>query len=268
MKQTYCFALAVILFNPVWLISAEIKNMDATKLTEYQADVSLNYSKSIGLPEKYLFLNGTPVKPLPPLQAAIGGVMIVGAYPSAVFERKNGRTIPANNLKEPFDPTVYGDSKNKSAEELEQNILKPLGVSRDKCWITNTVKVFLFKPEHVAHFTDFKSTIKGIPTRNDYEAYAQKSLPWLYREIEMAQPKVIITLGAEVAGVIRGVGVAEDRNKLLNYQISNLKIGQHEYHVVHFVHPGLLMRKNPKWMKIHNEGVKRLAPKIRKLLQD
>lgn len=268
MKQSFPISLALLISIPAWLYSGEMKNMDATKLAEYQAEISRDYNKSIGLPENYVFLNGNPVKPLPPAQAAVGGVMIIGAYPSAIFEYKNSRVIPAKNLKEPFDPALYDNSKNKSAEELDQNILKPLGISRDKCWITNMVKAFLFKPEHTSQFTALKATAKGYATRESFEAYAQKSLPWLYREIEMAQPKVIITLGAEVAGVVRGVKGAEARNNLLNYQISSIKIGQHEYRIVHFVHPGLLMRKNAKWMKIHNQGLERLAPEINKLLQE
>lgn len=268
MKPAAYIVSAVLISMPAWVFSGTIKHMDPTKLADYQAEVLHNYNESIGLPENYAFLNGTPVRALPPVQAAVGGVMIIGAYPSAVFEYGNKRVVPVKNLNEPFDPAVSGDSKNKSAEELDQNILLPLGLSRDKCWITNTVKVFLFKPEHAAQFSALKSPLKGFSTRADFETYAQKSLPWLYREIEMAHPKLIITLGAEVAGIVRGVKGAEARSKLLNYQIGHLKIGQAEYRIVHFAHPGILMRKNPKWVKIHTLGVERLKTEIRDLLQE
>jgi len=248
------------------LCAEEVKSMNPENLAEYQTEVYRDYGKSISLPDNYCFLNYEPVKPLPPVQATAGGIMIVGAYPSAIFQRINKRIVPVKNLNEPFDPASHDVSKNKSADELDQKILEPLGITRSMCWITNLVKVFLFKPEHVKQFLDFKSSAAGFSTRDDFEIYAKKSLPWIFREIELSQPKLIITLGAEVAGNMREVKGKKARNDLLNYKIAKIMVGQREYRIVHFAHPGILMRGNPKWLKIHNEGLKELKADIQALL--
>lgn len=219
--------------------------MSNDALNEYRDDVRKNYSKSVGLPADYAFSNGKPVLPLPPVSTAVGGVMIIGAYPSAIF----AKGVPADNLQMPFDDTAYPGGINKSAEELDKEYLAPLGLARSGCWITNLVKVFLFKIGH--------AQAGGEETRSDFDAYARASLPWLEKELALAKPRLIITLGEEVAGIVTGTAGAE-RVKLLDYKIRTIKLNGREYKIVHMVHPGQLMRKNAKWLKIHQEGLKAL----------
>lgn len=76
-----------------------------------------NYSKDIGLPENYKYDNGTVILPLPPVEMATNGVFVIGAYPSAVFKRVGKNTIPIDNLKKPFDDTVYIDSDGEGIKE-------------------------------------------------------------------------------------------------------------------------------------------------------
>jgi hypothetical protein len=39
-------------------------------------------------PERYVYPDGNPVKPVLPVQVAINKIMLIGAFPSARFEKK------------------------------------------------------------------------------------------------------------------------------------------------------------------------------------
>ncbi|MDD5687746.1 MAG: uracil-DNA glycosylase family protein [Elusimicrobia bacterium] len=237
------------------------------KLEDYKKEVINKYCKNIGLPMEYRFYNGIQVKPLCPVETRENGVFVIGAYPSAAFERKNGRILPKDNLSKPFDDNKEVD--NKSAKELDENILKPLGIKRSQCWITNLVKTFLFKKEHVLQFEMFKSKIHVIVTRDNYEQYAIKSISWLYREIEMANPKIIITLGNEVAGILEGVSGNTKRNGLLDYKIRTINVNGKTYKIIHMAHPGILMKKNistNSWPERHKKGIETLKTEVQKIL--
>ena len=261
------FRLAVhfLLFTAITmcLFSGGEAIMNPYDLKTYQDDVIHNYAKAVGLPADYSFANGKPVLPLPPINVAISGVMIIGAYPSADFQ---GGGIPMGNLKIPFDPTVYPHGINRSAEELDKEYLAPLGLTRKDCWITNLVKVFLFKSAHTRPHGKAGGAAAPVETRSNFDSYAKKSLPWLEKELLLAKPKLIITLGAEVAGVVTGTAPSA-RVQLLDYTIRRIQLGGREYKIVHMVHPGQLMRDNPKWTKIHETGVKSLRQDIRELLK-
>ncbi|MEK6646678.1 MAG: uracil-DNA glycosylase family protein [Candidatus Firestonebacteria bacterium] len=249
------------------LIGENIIMAEKYSLEQYKKDVIKNYCNSIGLPENYSFSNGKQVEPLPPVETTKNGVFIVGAYPSAKFDRDGKKTIPIDNLKKPFDDEIYikdgVKNRNKSGEELEEKYLKPLGILRNKCWITNLVKVFLFKKGH------YENELDSISERANFEQYAQKSLCWLDKEIEIAEPKIIITLGNEVAGIIGKVKGNNKRNDLLKkYEIKEITINNRKYKIIHMVHPGILMRNNEKWSKVHNEGIERLKPKINSILKN
>lgn len=75
---------------------------------------------------------------------------------------------------------------------------------------------------------------------------------------------MIITLGAEVAGVIRGVTSASERKALLGPTPSPVRFGVLEVATVHLAHPGIVMRKgdddrNP-WPRRHADEH---VPKLR-----
>jgi uracil-DNA glycosylase len=77
-------------------------------------------------------------------------VFIIGAYPSARFGVMGGkRDVPMADNLGPFEPERYFDGERvrlqNSAAELDKHYLVPLGVRREECWITDLVKVFLFK---------------------------------------------------------------------------------------------------------------------------
>jgi uracil-DNA glycosylase len=233
---------------------------------QYANEVRRSYCAAVKLPSDYHFATGEPVLPLPPAEIRRGGIFIIGAYPSAVFKSIKGRIVPVENLKMPFDVSEYPGGTNKSAKELDDNYLTPLGLTRRDCWITNLVKAFLFKKEHAAQFAVLGSAGPMAPTRERFEEYAAASLPWIEQELRIAEPRLIITLGAEVAGVVEGVRGDNRRLELLDYKVHSVRLVGREYAVVHMVHPGQLMRKHPKWIRIHQDGIKALRPFIQQLL--
>jgi hypothetical protein len=68
----------------------------------------------------------------------------------------------------------------------------------------------------------------------------------------------VITLGAEIAGIIREVTGQAQRNALLGPSIVPVQFGSITVPTVHLAHPGIVMRKggdggkNP-WPRLHSE---------------
>ena len=93
-------------------------------------------------------------------------------------------------------------------------------------------------------------------TRSEFENYAEQGLHWLEEELSLADPKVIITLGAEVAGILQKVKTPKKRNLLLGGDIKEFELGSTTYPVIHFAHPGIVTRasseRNP-WPRLHRE---------------
>ena len=118
-----------------------------------QRDILNDYAVDLGLDPDPRYLGGAPLRPLPPLDTYVGGLMILGAYPSARFATIAGtRDVPVGDNLGPFEPERYvvGDrvQTQASADELRTIFLEPWHISREKCWVTDLVKVFLFKSEH------------------------------------------------------------------------------------------------------------------------
>jgi uracil-DNA glycosylase len=233
------------------------------KIKAYLKDTWFNYKGKIGL-EPYNYLYGNPIKVHVPIDITIGGLMIVGAYPTAHFhtlKAPNGKLItkvPIGDHLYPFSNEMYFDGSGidrvKSGKEIEEYFLKHLGISRDKCWITDLVKVFLFKQGHIDRYnklgyTNFKAN------RDEFLNLAKLSLPYLYKEVELAKPKVVICLGAEVNAVIHEKSVKEATQLITKNPIFKTINGES---IPFFAcpHPGILMRedeRSDKWRAILNE---------------
>lgn len=88
------------------------------------------------------------------------------------------------------------------------------------------------------------------------EVRFQQGLHWLEEEVYVAKPKVIISLGAEVAGILQKVKSRKKRNELLGGDLKEVNLGSKNYPVIHFAHPGIVMRtaseRNP-WPQLHRE---------------
>ena len=201
------------------------------------AQLTANYLPSLGIVSPVEFVGGKAIAPVPPKHCATGKIMILGAYPTAAYERIDRHIVPVGNIAEPFDPMT------DSGKELDSQYLEPLGIRRDDCWITNLLKVFLFKEEH-QRGDEGRDFLK----REDFERLAslENNLDWLEAELRLALPKVIITLGREVAGILRGVRGDRERNDQLKGEIQNDTFRGVEFKWIHLPHPGIVMRKGSK----------------------
>ena len=223
-----------------------------------------NYKSDVKLPDNYNYLYGNPVKVQVPVDVATHGLMIVGAYPTAQFSTIKGISdVPVADHLFPFSNDTYFDGSRirqvKSGEELETFFLKKLGIQRSQCWITDLVKVFLFKEGHIKRYD--KLEYKGFkPNRDQFTALAKASLSYLYHEIELAQPKAILLLGEEVTTVVLNVSRPQ-ANTLLQSEPTKLKVNGISYPVVASPHPGILMRGGEigeKWRTISEQQIEYL----------
>ena len=185
-----------------------------SSILEFQQRCHEKYAASVGLPANYSYPTGNPIRPVVPVQTKPGGLMVIGAYPSARFETRlspksnHRRLIPIADNLQPFGEEVYFDGTRvrrlESAAGLREYLLKPLGLSLEGCWITDLVKVFLFKTEHRDSCAD---AVPGFATpvlRPEFMDLGRKSLRWVQEECEICKPAVIVTLGEEVARVVTG----------------------------------------------------------------
>ena len=172
----------------------------------------------------------------------------------------------ADNLG-PFEPERYFDGQRvrtlRSADELAAHYLQPLGLDRSRCWITDLVKVFLFKAGHREKYERLGQASPPGYERERFAELARCSLFWVEREIQLARPRLLISLGAEVAGVLRNVRGQRRLNALLSPSVSTLSVGTARVRAVHLAHPGIVMRggtagRNP-WPERHAQHVAQLV---------
>jgi len=228
----------------------------------YQQKVARDYPRAVGLPRNYTYPDGNPIRPLPPFHVATRGLMIVGAYPSARFEarptykdRRPFRLVPIADNLHPFAKEDYFDGlRPRSLESglgLLRYLLHPLHLSSEECWITDLVKVFLYKPEHVSSCGAVHPRFHVPVLRDKFHYLGTKSLSWLRSEAEICQPKLIVTLGVEVAQVVSASPRAS-ADDILRRPISNLdSLGG--YPVLHLPHPDACRR----WEKWRNNLARR-----------
>ncbi len=213
------------------------------------------YKSLIGLDENYTFLYGNPVKVHVPLDTAVGGIMIIGAYPTAHFNTINGQTdVPVSDHLYPFSNECYFDGSRirmvESGRELTDEYLDKLGINRDQCWITDLVKVFLFKEGHIKKYETLG--YKGhSATRNRFSDFAKKSRSLLLEEIQLADPKIILTLGSEVAAAVFQVS-EKAATSMMNETPVPLQISESVYQCWALPHPGIIMRNSEKAGKWKN----------------
>lgn len=128
----------------------------AIEIRQYQLRCYEQYASSVGLPEDYRYPTGNPIRPVVPVRTDCGGVMIIGAYPSARFESSPSlttgrrRLIPIADNLQPFGTEEYFDGTHvrrlESAAGLKEYLLDRLELPHVAYWVTDLVKVFLYKP--------------------------------------------------------------------------------------------------------------------------
>ena len=202
--------------------------------------------------------------------------MIVGAYPSAKFytiETENGSPVmdtPVADNDTPFSNESYFDGSRvrtiPSGKELNEVILNKIGVDRSECWITDLVKVFLFKEGHVKRYEKLgKSDIEE--NRSKFYEYANKSISWLNQEIEICNPYVIILLGMEVTKAMFDVSDS-DAKAYLDGKARQKEINHHTRNFICLPHPGILMKRtnrNPWPEKFNREIAITASNEIKKI---
>jgi uracil-DNA glycosylase len=228
------------------------------------------YAAFVGLDPTARYLHGTPLRPVVPLDTGVGEVFVLGAYPSARFALIDGiADVPVGDNMGPFENERWFDGarvrEQPSARELRDFFLEPLALERSRCWISDLVKVFLFKEGHVDRYRRLGAEAPGGYARERFAELAERSLPWIERELEAARPKLLITLGAEVAGILRKVRSSSAQVDLLIPRVEPISIGRVVVSAVHCAHPGILMRPAPTnpWPERHRTA---FIPAIRMFL--
>ncbi len=220
---------------------------NSSSIRSFQKRLYTDYKDALSLPTPYNYIYGNPIQPVVPLDTATGGVLIIGAYPSARFAAiSTERDVPVGDNCGPFSTERYFDGQRMrtvdSGYELERAYLAPLGLHRDQCWITDIVRVFLFKEGHVAKYRRLGCPWPVQETRSRFEEYARQGLQWLEEELALASPRLVITLGSEVAGILQNVAGQKRRNELLGGDLKEFPLGANSYPVIHLAHPGIVMR--------------------------
>jgi len=221
------------------------------EVAEYQIDCFKRYKKYIDFPLEYKYLFGNSLNVLIPLETELNKVMVVGAYPSAKFnviEGEKGIKVtdtPVEDIDSPFSNQTYFDGSRvrtvPSGQELNENILDQIGVNRAECWITNLVKVFLFKKGHVDRYKKL-GVVDIQENRSKFFKYAEKSIYWLNREIDICDPYVIILLGVEVVKAIFGISDYTAKS-YLDGILRKKEVNGRLRNFVCLPHPGILMKR-------------------------
>ena len=248
-----------------------------TDIKAYQKKCFSEYKKDIGLSSEYKYLYGNPINVLVPIEVGIGKVMVIGAYPSAKFYTINGiNDVPLLDNDSPFSNEYYYDgSKTRSipsGAELNE-MLNKIGIIRKDCWITDLVKVFLFKDGHAKKYNSLgKNDVRE--NRSLFFEFANKSIKWLEMEVELAKPVFVITLGAEVGAVIFNKSKEFIAKNYLDGKCREAKINNSTVNIISLPHPGILIRPdtvtkpNPWPEKFNNEISKNAKNEIKKLLEN
>jgi len=216
------------------------------KIMKFQKSCFINYisylQKEIeGFPKPYLYPDGNPIRPVLPVQTAINKIMVVGAFPSARFEKRNNMLIPVGDNLSPFGPEKYFNGQKimiqESAESLYKNYFQPLGLNIEDLWITDIVKIYLYPEKHIRNCKKLFPNQKYVNTHKMFEEIANISYKWFLTELEICKPKLIITLG-EVAGKI----LTQTKTPMLDGIIRPMT-NIPDISIVHFVHPEFLRRQ-------------------------
>lgn len=230
-------------------------------IQDFQRRLYSDYKNHLSLPDHYSYIYGNPVQTVVPLDTDQNSIFIIGAYPSARFSIiQSERDVPVGDNCGPFSTERYFDGQRirtvNSGFELEQAYLNPLDLQRAQCWITDLVRIFLFKDGHLRKYRRLSCPWPSHETRSQFEDYARQGMSWLEEELSLAQPKIIITLGSEVAGILQNVRGVGKRNDLLGGDLKEVTIGGKTYPAIHLAHPGIVMRppteRNP-WPRWHKE---------------
>jgi len=223
------------------------------KVAQFKRECHSNYLSDLrkaipSFPRRYVYPDGNPIRPVLPVQKSTQKIMIVGAFPSARFERREGKLIPVADNLSPFGPEEYFDGREvriqESAAALRRGYLDPLGLDAEDLWITDIVKVYLYPKKHIVNCRALFPSKRFLDTHRLFPKLAQASRPWLIREIQACNPRLVITLGEVCARVI-AVDQKSGSRKMLDGHLHEF-IGDRRIKVIHLAHPEI-RRRNTSW---------------------
>jgi uracil-DNA glycosylase len=263
------------------------KNPREEKVRQYLDAISVCRQSPCPVPDKHWFYpipdrspfyhGKRPCMPVVPTRVVPGKVMILGAYPTCRFATIDSeKFVPVKDIDEPFENSRYFDNHNvrdvRSGDVLYECYLNFLGLDAVKdLWITNMVKCFLFKPGHINAYRRLGWTDPNVePTRYEYLKVAAVCMTrHLAKELDLCQPKLVITLGAEVCRMVHS---GKHGSPLAPYDRFEKVIGQplraneldspddtrnelfKDKNVFHMFHPGFLMREDDPEISEENKG--------------
>lgn len=237
------------------------------KVLAFQKTCFANYLSDIrkmvvGFPAPYLYPDGNPIRAVVPVQTTLNKIMLVGAFPSARFERRRGKLIPVGDNLAPFGPEAYFDGSQvrvqESTESLSKNYFPQLGIEQNDLWITDIVKIYLYPEKHLRNCRELFPSSSFVNTHKMFPRIAAASLGWFRKELSVCNPKLIITLGDVAARVVAG------GNPLLDGTVHDLSFDR-QYKVAHLAHPEI-RRLNKEWDRRTSIHLRDLAKQIPKYI--
>lgn len=217
-------------------------------------------------PKVYAYPDGNPVRPVLPIVDAPKKIMLIGAFPSARFETRDGKLIPIGDNLSPFGKEKYFDGRlirtQASREILEEHYFPGLRLDPNELWITDLVKIYLLPEKHIKNCRAINPNIPYVNTHKLFPAIAKASHWWLEQEIYLCQPKIIITLGEVVARVVSG-DTKTNTKELLDGQLRPLALSKFDLHVAHLGHPEIWRRDANGWRLKTDKAIRRLATQLR-----
>lgn len=230
------------------------------------------YAADLELPDTYKYLYGNPIRPVVPIDTATGAVMIIGRHPETMYAHiDDERDVPVADVPRPFPNELYFDGQrprsHTSGAQLEEALLLPLDLQRRQCWLTHLVHVYLITRDQIEAYRRLGTIWPEHETRSRFEHLAHQSLQWLARELAVAKPRLILTLGADLAGVLQGVTGRAAREALLDGSVRRWRVAEQEYPVIHLAELGAVIRHgaaDSPWPKLHEE---RHLPAVKQALE-
>ncbi len=245
--------------------------MSNSEVLKFQKDCFGNYIQDIrlkvpSLPNPYIYPDGNPIRPVLPTKTVQNNIMLIGAFPSARFERRNKMLIPVGDNLSPFGHEEYFDGAEirtqASRDSLDKNYFLQLGIDANSIWITDIVKIYLFPDKHIKNCNVIAPHINFVNTHKLFSKIASASMGWMTTEIQLCNPKLIITLGEVSAREITG-DRKTSTEKLLNGEIRTVRFNK-QYNIAHLGHPEI-RRINKKWDALTENAIKILSTEIHKL---
>lgn len=238
------------------------------EVLQFQKDCFKNYLDDIRkkvseIPNPYIYPDGNPVRPIIPTKTVQNSIMLIGAFPSARFEKRNKVLIPVGDNLSPFGQEEYFDGSTvktqASRDSLDETYFPQLNIDPDKIWITDIVKVYLYPEKHIKNCKVISPHITFVNTHDLFKNIATASMDWMKKEISVCNPKLIITLGEVAARTISGDSKTGIKT-LLNGEVRPITFDK-EYKIAHLGHPEI-RRINKEWNDLTVQAIMTLSKHI------